>query len=482
MKVRDAITTQVLRYAMEQVADEMGYTLVRTARSTIIKEVKDIACAVFDRHGNTVAQAHHAPMLLTGFELGMRALRRHYADDELEDGDVIVFNDPYAGGQHVMDMVTFAPVRWRGKLAGFVGSIAHHSDMGGAAPGGTAGGLTEIYLEGLRLPFIGCTRREDASCSVSWRTSACRTRRWATFARRPRRFVGVQRVKAVYEQYGAAVVQQCLDRLLDGSEARIRAALREIPDGDYTGVDWIDDDGFSEDPIKLQVNIHEQDDSVAWTSTARRRSQRQHQLPAGDCSRRRILRADRGDRPTRRAELGLLSPVYGAGRPGADRQPAHAGGGGRAHEHVAEDHRGDVAGAGAGAARARDGRQPRADHQLRLLATTAHAQALRADRHPGRWRGRAPLDGRDGRTRIWRVSRTRRSRRSARAPGAHRALRVDPDTGGAGRRRGALGLRRDIRILTGDVRRLRRPAEDPAVRVVRRQPGAMGRFVLNPHA
>ncbi len=73
----DPITMQVLRYAMEQVADEMGYTLVRTARSTVIKEIKDISCAVFDRSGNTVAQAHHAPMLLTGFELGMRALRKH---------------------------------------------------------------------------------------------------------------------------------------------------------------------------------------------------------------------------------------------------------------------------------------------------------------------------------------------------------------------------------------------------------------------
>src|SRR3970282_1694019 len=130
----DRITMQVIRYAMEQVADEMGFTLVPTARSTIIKEIKDISCAVFDRHGQTVAQAHHAPMLLTGFELGIRALRRHYADDELDDGDVIVFNDPYAGGQHVMDLVTFAPVKRHGRLVGFVGSIAHHSDMGGAAP------------------------------------------------------------------------------------------------------------------------------------------------------------------------------------------------------------------------------------------------------------------------------------------------------------------------------------------------------------
>jgi N-methylhydantoinase B/oxoprolinase/acetone carboxylase alpha subunit len=96
-------------------------------------------------------------MLLTGFELPMRSLRQRYRDEELHEGDIIIFNDPYAGGQHIMDLITFAPVHYEGqgeRLVGFVGSIAHHSDMGGAAPGGTAGGLTEIYQEGLRFPFV----------------------------------------------------------------------------------------------------------------------------------------------------------------------------------------------------------------------------------------------------------------------------------------------------------------------------------------
>jgi len=150
----DPITMQVIRYAMEQVADEMGRTLVRTARSTVIKEIVDISCAVFDRYGNTIAQAHHAPMLLTGFEIPMRSLRGRFTDDQLDDGDIIVFNDPYIGGQHVMDLVTIAPVKIENEIVGFVGSIAHHSDMGGAAPGGVAGGFNEIYLEGIRLPMV----------------------------------------------------------------------------------------------------------------------------------------------------------------------------------------------------------------------------------------------------------------------------------------------------------------------------------------
>jgi len=185
----DPVTMQVIRYAMEQVTDEMGRTLVRTSRSTVIKEIEDISCAVFDRHGNTVAQAHHAPMLLTGFELGMRSLLQRFRPEDFEEGDIIIFNDPYSGGQHVMDLVSFAPVFFDGELVGFVGSIAHHSDMVGAAPGGTAGGLTEIYLEGLRFPFVKLYKRvkKIPNRSASWpTTSASLTKPSATFALKPR--------------------------------------------------------------------------------------------------------------------------------------------------------------------------------------------------------------------------------------------------------------------------------------------------------
>jgi len=155
----DTITMQVLRYALSQVADEMGYTMVRTSRSTIIKEIMDITCAVFDEKGRTVAQAHHAPMLLTGFEITMRELIKKYPESTLDDGDIIISNDPYMGGQHIMDVQTFAPVFLKGKIIGWVGSIAHHSDMGGAAPGGVAGGMTEIFMEGIRLPMVKLYRK-----------------------------------------------------------------------------------------------------------------------------------------------------------------------------------------------------------------------------------------------------------------------------------------------------------------------------------
>ncbi len=265
-KKPDPVLMQVLRYSMEQIADEMGHTLIRTARSTIIKEIKDISCAVFDRNGNTVAQAHHAPMLLTGFEIPMRSLRKRFRDDELNDGDVIVFNDPYIGGQHVMDLVTFAPVRYKGDLVGFVGSIAHHADMGGAAAGGTQGGLTEIYLEGLRFPMVKLYKKgkEDAelfgilnnNIRVPDKTLG------DIRAQASADFVGARRMKQLFEKYGPHVVQLHMDALLDYSEKRIREGLKKIPDGTFTGVDYVDDDGLTGKPIKLQVNTHKEGDHV----------------------------------------------------------------------------------------------------------------------------------------------------------------------------------------------------------------------------
>ncbi|MBI4618196.1 MAG: hydantoinase B/oxoprolinase family protein [Planctomycetes bacterium] len=255
----DPVRMQVLRYAMEQVADEMGKTLVRTARSTVIKEIKDISCAVFDARGNTVAQAHHAPMLLTGFELGMRELVRRFRPEDLADWDVVVTNDPYAGGQHVMDLVTFTPVFHRGSLVGFVGSIAHHADMGGAAPGGVAGGMTEIYQEGLRLPMVKLFKegREDAELfGILERNIRVPEKTLGDIrAQASANFVGARRVREIHERHGTATVQASLDDLLDYSERRIRDGLTRIPEGRYTGADHVDDDGISSDPIRIQVNV-----------------------------------------------------------------------------------------------------------------------------------------------------------------------------------------------------------------------------------
>lgn len=486
----DPVTTQVVRYALEQIADEMGYTLVRTARSTVIKEIKDISCAVFDRHGNTVAQAHHAPMLLTGFELGMRALRRRYRDDELDDGDIIVFNDPYAGGQHIMDLVTFAPVRLKGRLVGFVGNIAHHTDMGGAAPGGTAGGLTEIYMEGLRFPFVKLYKRgaEDPelfgvlanNIRVPDRTLG------DVRAQASANFVGVRKAKDIFDKYTPEVVEACLTRLLDTSEGRIRAGLRSLPDGDFTGVDWVDDDGVTDDPIRLQVNIHKQGDQavVDFAGTAKQVRGNincpiatvyaavyysliavidPHVPPNSGCYRPFRIEAEEGlivnprmpaavgartntsQKITEAMMLALSQAVPQRVMAGSHGQITNCGFSGY---HPRTGRRFvfiDIQGGGAGARPAKDGRDGQDSHLARFKNTPVEAVELEY-----------PI----------RIER----------------YEFIPDTGGAGTYRGALGLRRDIRVLIDDVSWARygdRQKSEP-FGLFGGRPGARGQFVLNP--
>ncbi len=255
----DLITMQVIRYALEQIADEMGYTLVRTGRSTLITEIKDISCVITDAEGRTIAQAHHTPSLLAGFEITMRYLREAFGPHNLAPGDVIVTNDPYRGGQHIMDLYAIAPVFHKRRLIGFVGNITHHSDLGGVAAGGVAGGIREIYLEGLRLPMVKLMKRgvEDREiAAIISNQIRVPDKTWGDIhAQVSSLMVGVERLQALHERYGRAVVERAAADLLDYSERRMRQGLRALPEGVYRGEDFIDDDGVSDRPIRVAVTV-----------------------------------------------------------------------------------------------------------------------------------------------------------------------------------------------------------------------------------
>ncbi|HJP22832.1 MAG TPA: hydantoinase B/oxoprolinase family protein [Alphaproteobacteria bacterium] len=262
----DMITMQVIRYALEQIADEMGYTLVRTGRSTIITEIKDISCVVTDAQGQTVAQAHHTPSLLAGFEITMKELVAAYPPEDLVPGDVIITNDPYKGGQHIMDLYAIAPAFHGGELVGFVGNITHHSDLGGVAAGGVAGGIREIYLEGLRLPMVklvkaGIEDREIFGIIANQIRLPEKTL-GDIRAQISSLMVGTERLDRLFVRYGDTVVRQAWSDLLDYSERRMRKGLQALPDGVYQAEDFIDDDGVIDQPIRVHVSVEIRDDQV----------------------------------------------------------------------------------------------------------------------------------------------------------------------------------------------------------------------------
>lgn len=253
----DTVTMQVIRYGLEAIANDMGQNLMRMGRTTIVKEIMDINCAVLDSRGGILAQANLCPLMLFSLPVSAQAMLEVLGT--LDEGDIVVGNDPYLGGQHLLDVQFFAPVYYEGKMRAIVANIAHQLDMGGAVPGGVAGGLTEIFQEGIRLPFIKLYRRGSEDRDVfrligsnirvpektldDFRAQAATT------------IWGVQRTQALIQKYGLDTFLAAGEALQDYGESLMRSAISEMPDGVYVGEDQVDDDGISPDPVKIVVSV-----------------------------------------------------------------------------------------------------------------------------------------------------------------------------------------------------------------------------------
>jgi len=151
----DPITTEIIRNQLHSVVDEIAIALMKSAYSTNIKERRDHSAAVFDAEGKTIVQGEHLPLHL-GSMLGLvKKIKEKYPNDKIFPGDIFISNDPYrGGGSHLPDVAMATPIFHNDQLVMFLGNIAHHADIGGASPGSMAGGMTEIYQEGLRIPPI----------------------------------------------------------------------------------------------------------------------------------------------------------------------------------------------------------------------------------------------------------------------------------------------------------------------------------------
>jgi N-methylhydantoinase B len=260
----DPVTMQVIRYGLEAIANDMGANLMRMGRTTIVKEIMDLNCAVLEGSGGILAQANLCPLMLFSLPTTAAKMLEHLSG--FEDGDVIICNDPYLGGQHLLDMQFFAPVLYEGRIIAFVANIAHQLDMGGAVPGGVAGGLTEIFQEGLRLPFVKLYRkgREDHQIfEIISKNIRIPEKTLQDFrAQAATTIWGVKRVRNLVDKYGLDTFLDCTEMLQDYGEEIARRFLERLPDGDYSGTDYLDDDGHSDTPLQVRVNVHIRKDEM----------------------------------------------------------------------------------------------------------------------------------------------------------------------------------------------------------------------------
>src|SRR5690606_8242121 len=159
----DPITIEIVASAFRSVVDETFIALMKSAYSTNIKERHDHSTAICDRDGRLIVQAEMSlPIHIASMTGLMKSILAKYPPSEIEEGDIFVANDPHvAGGTHLPDINYAAPLFLEGELLGFLCNIAHHADIGGMAPGSMAGGMSEIYQEGLRIPVVKLFRKGE---------------------------------------------------------------------------------------------------------------------------------------------------------------------------------------------------------------------------------------------------------------------------------------------------------------------------------
>jgi N-methylhydantoinase B/oxoprolinase/acetone carboxylase alpha subunit len=262
------IEIEVIRNALTAAAAEMDVTVWRTSRSTIVRELLDYSTAVFDAEGNNLAQSARIPSHLNSMSHFLRELLDKWIDPATwGPDDVVISNDPYCGGQHLPDITAFKPVFHEGKRIAFVGTLCHHIDVGGLVAGSYAAKAIEIFQEGLRIPPVKLIEKGIRNEGV-----------WAMIRQNIRKpdlllgdlqsqiaslEVGAQALRRLAQRYGAAGMIEAGQRILDMSEASMRAAIAQMPNGTYEFTDYLDDDGIDLDvPIKLHVKLIVANDSI----------------------------------------------------------------------------------------------------------------------------------------------------------------------------------------------------------------------------
>ena len=272
---RDPVELEIFKNLYHSIAEEMGAALRRTAFSPNIKERRDYSCAVFDGDGEVIAMGDHMPVHLGSMPMSVRAA---IARCQLVSGDIVMLNDPFAGGTHLPDITLVAPVFVEEKVSRkkvkrtpesarksplpgpdfYVASRAHHADVGGTYAG-SMGLCREIYQEGFRIPPVKLVRGgktdpdvlalllsnvrtpDEREGDLGAQIAACRT--------------GEIRLRELCARYGVDRAHRAARDLLDYSEEMMRAFLAKVPTGRYAAEDFMDSDGISETPVRIAVNI-----------------------------------------------------------------------------------------------------------------------------------------------------------------------------------------------------------------------------------
>lgn len=260
----DAITAQVIHNYLLSAAREMLRNLKRTAYDTVIYEIQDFGLGIYDRHCRLLAEAPGLAVFTRGNDYGLQKMVEFLGEENIHEGDVILFNYPYWSSNHTLDVLVSSPIFAGGELVGYTACKAHWLDLNQKDPGYCLD-TTSIHNEGLILPGVkiynqGVYNREMERLirfnsripdrvigNMNAQISSCHT--------------GERRVRELVEKFGLEVFREAVEQILDHGERLSRARLQAMPKGSWSAEDWVDDDGVDRDTmLKIKVTVTITDD------------------------------------------------------------------------------------------------------------------------------------------------------------------------------------------------------------------------------
>lgn len=254
----DPLTFEVMRNAFLNLTEEMALTVRRAAYSTNIKTRADFSCAFFDSNLRVIAQSFAQPSHLVSMANVLPDAVREFGVDRLRPGDAILVNDPHRGSSHLNDIACISPVVINGQHIGYLANMAHHIDVGGASPA-SLGLNKEIFQEGITIPPMRIMRDgeidEDVLRMLLANVRAPRETNGDLRAQISANRTGEARVARLIDRYSVEKLREFFDVLIQYTDRWTEREIEALPQGTWSSEGFRDDDGFSDEPIRLKVTV-----------------------------------------------------------------------------------------------------------------------------------------------------------------------------------------------------------------------------------
>jgi N-methylhydantoinase B len=259
-ELADPIAMEIFSNRLLSITEDMGNTLIRSSFSTNIKERKDCSVGLFDAQGRLIAQASHIPLHLGSLLGSVKAVLARHDIASMRDGDAFVLNDPYlAGGTHMPDISIVTPIVIDGTVRAFAANVGHHSDVGGPVPGSISGRARSVFEEGLRLPVIRLMRAgeldEDLLGLIAHNSRDPVERSLDLKVQVAANARGVRLMRELVQRMGLVAVANAIDDLLAYTARRLRNRIRDMADGEGSFTAWLDDDGLGGEPVPIRARV-----------------------------------------------------------------------------------------------------------------------------------------------------------------------------------------------------------------------------------